>query len=41
VGVAGLEAEGELYANIRLRVGVDGGTDVEDEAMGRVGEAGR
>lgn len=41
VGVAGLEAEGELYANIRLLVGVDGGTDVEVEATGRVGEAGR
>jgi hypothetical protein len=41
VGVAGLEAEGELYAKIRLRVGVDGGTDVEDEAIGRVGEAGQ
>jgi hypothetical protein len=40
VGVAGLEAEGELYANMRLRVGVDGGA-VEDDATGRVGEAGR
>lgn len=40
VGVAGLEAEGELYANMRLRVGVDGSA-VEDDATGRVGEAGR
>jgi len=40
VGVAGLEAEGELYANMRLRVGVDGGA-VEDDATGRVGETGR
>lgn len=40
VGVAGLEAEGELYANMRRRVGVEGGA-VEDDATGRVGEAGR
>lgn len=43
VGVAGFEAEGELYAKSRLRVGVEGGTEVDVEAMGagRVGDTGR
>lgn len=38
--MAGLDAEGELYAKIRRRVGVDGGAVVDEDAMGRVGEAG-
>lgn len=43
VGVPGLEAEGELYANRRRRVGVDGGAAAEPDAIGtgRVGEIGR
>jgi len=35
-----LETDGELYAKRHLRVGVDGGADVEAGA-GRVGDAGR
>jgi len=42
VGVAGLDADGELYAKRRRRVGVEGGAVVEFEVMGggRVGDAG-
>jgi len=50
VGVAGLDVEGELYVNRRLRVGVDGGTRLEPEleagpepeamGAGRVGDIG-
>ena len=43
MGVAGLEAEGELNAKRRLRLGVEGGTTLDVEAIGggRVGDAGR
>jgi hypothetical protein len=43
VGVAGLEADGELYAKRRRRLGVDGGpaADVEAIGCGRVGDTGR
>lgn len=40
VGVLGFEPDGELYANMRRRVGVDGRVAECDEA-GLVGEDGR
>lgn len=42
VGVPGFEAEGELYAKRRRRVGVEGGTTFEPDAIGagRVGDMG-